>query len=57
MKIGTYLYEPDFHRLTLVVGGDSRTLAIGPGQERAGEDAPVRFIYVVDIDRFKNAGF
>jgi nitroreductase len=57
MKDGIYLYEPDFHRLTLVADGDSRTLAIGPGQGRAGANAPIRFIYVVDIDRFRNAGF
>jgi len=54
---GTYLYEPDPRRLTPVASGDNRALAIGPGQGRAGANAPVRFIYVVDIDRFKNAGF
>ena len=53
---GTYLYEPDSHRLTPVAASDIRALAIGPGQ-RAGAKAPVRFIYVVDIDRFKNAGY
>jgi nitroreductase len=57
MEEGTYLYEPDSHRLTPVAAGDGRALAIGPGQGRAGANAPVRFIYVVDIDRFKNAGF
>jgi hypothetical protein len=54
-KEGTYLYEPDFHRMTPIATGDSRALAID-GQRRAGANAPVRFIYVVDIDRFKNAG-
>jgi len=54
---GTYLYEPDSHRLTPVAAGDNRALAIGPGQGRTSTNAPVRFIYVVDIDRFKNAGF
>jgi nitroreductase len=53
---GVHLYDPGFHRLTPVATGDIRTLAIGPGQ-RAGAKAPVRFIYVVDIDRFKNAGY
>jgi hypothetical protein len=57
MEEGTYLYEPDPHRLTPVAAGDGRVLAIGPGQGTAGANAPVRFIYVVDIDRFKNAGF
>jgi len=54
---GTYLYEPDSHSLTSVLCGDSRALAISPGQGRAGAKAPVRLIYVVDIDRFRNAGF
>jgi hypothetical protein len=54
---GTYLYEPDSHRLTPVAAGDSRALAIGRGQGKVGANAPVRFIYVVDIDRFKDAGY
>jgi hypothetical protein len=56
-KEGTYLYEPDFHRLAPVAAGDRRVLAIGPGQGMGGANAPVRLIYIVDIDRFKNAGF
>jgi SagB-type dehydrogenase family enzyme len=57
LEEGTYLYEPDAHRLIPVAAGDSRELAIGPGQGTAGANAPVRLIYVVDIERFKNAGF
>ncbi len=57
LEDATYLYEPDMHKLTPVVAGDNRALAIGPGQGRAGADAPVRFIYIADIERFKNAGF
>jgi nitroreductase len=57
MEEGTYLYEPDPHRLTPVAAGDSRALAIGSGQGGAGANAPARLIYVVDIDRFKDAGF
>jgi len=57
MKEGTYLYEPDGHRLTHVAAGDIRPLAIGPGQAPAGANAPVRYIYVVDIERFQHAGF
>ncbi len=57
MEEGTYLYEPEAHRLSLVASGDSRPLAIGPGQGKAGTNAPVRLVYVADIDRFKNAGF
>jgi len=54
---GTYLYEPDSHTMTLVAAGDSRSLAIGPGQRTSGVNAPVSFIYVVDVDKFKTAGY
>jgi SagB-type dehydrogenase family enzyme len=57
MEEGLYLYEPHDHKLIPIAAGDSRALAIGPGQGMAGANAPVHFIYVVDIDRFKNAGF
>ncbi len=57
MEEGTYLYEPGSLRLTPVAKGDIRALAIGPGQQKAGADAPVRLVYVVDIDKFKTAGF
>jgi len=57
LKQGTYLYDPDSRQLLPVATGDHRALAIGPGQGKAGANAPVRLIYVVDIDRFKNAGF
>jgi hypothetical protein len=43
--------------MTPIAHGDSRALVIGPGQGMAGANAPVRLIYVVDIDKFKNAGF
>lgn len=54
---GVYLYEPYSHNLTPVLAGDIRSIALGPGQGMAGADAPVRLIYVVDIDKFKSAGF
>ncbi len=54
---GTYLYEPHAHRLAPVVAGDLRPLAIGKGQGPAGAKAPVRFIYVVDLERYQHAGF
>lgn len=54
---GTYLYEPDFHRMSPIASGDSRPLAIGSGQGLEGANAPVRFIYVVDLEKFKHAGF
>jgi nitroreductase len=54
---GTYLYEPIHHRLVPVAAGDHRAIALGPGQGPTGAKAPIRFIYVADIERFKNAGF
>jgi len=57
MKEGTYLYEPGPHRLAPVASGDIRPLAIGRGQAPAGAEAPVRLIYVVDLERFNHAGF
>ena len=40
MEEGTYLYEPEPHRLTPVAAGDIRRLAIGRGQQDAGAQAP-----------------
>jgi nitroreductase len=57
LEQGTHLYDPDAHRLVPAAAGDLRPLAIGPGQGQAGASAPARLIYVVDIERFKNAGF
>jgi hypothetical protein len=57
LEQGTYLYEPDSQRLAPVAAGDNRALAIGAGQGQAGTDAPVRLIYVVDLEKFKTAGF
>jgi SagB-type dehydrogenase family enzyme len=54
---GTYLYQPESHTMTLVTVGDNRSLAIGHGQRASGANAPVRLIYVVDIDKFKTAGY
>ncbi|MCX6559550.1 MAG: nitroreductase family protein [Candidatus Aminicenantes bacterium] len=57
LEEGIYLYEPEAHRMNPISMGDHRALAIGPGQGRAGANAPVRLIYVVDKDKFKSAGF
>jgi nitroreductase len=57
MPEGVYLYEAASHTLIPVVRGDLRALAIGPGQKGTGANAPVHFIYVVDLDKFSNAGF
>jgi hypothetical protein len=43
--------------MTPVAAGDNRSLAIGPGQRTSGANAPVRFIYVVDVAKFKTAGY
>jgi nitroreductase len=57
MLEGTYLYDPDAHQLLPAVAGDLRDLAIGPGQTGFGAHAPIRLIYVVDLEKFKSAGF
>ncbi len=58
LQEGTYLYDPFHHRLVPVVANDLRRLAIGPGQAEAGAEAPVRLIYVGDIDKLVHtAGF
>jgi hypothetical protein len=57
LETGIYLLEPEQHRLSPVAAGDHRALAIGAGQGGAGSKAPVRLIYVVDLERFKTAGF
>ena len=58
MAEGIYLYEPQGHKLLPVIGGDYRVLAIGPGQGAMGANAPVRLIYVADIDNgYANMNF
>jgi SagB-type dehydrogenase family enzyme len=57
MPDGIFLYEPATHQLAPVVAGDCRELAIGAGQRKQGANAPARLIYVVDLDKFKTAGF
>jgi hypothetical protein len=54
---GVYLYEPASHSLLPVIARDLRAMAIGRGQGKWGANAPVRLIYVVDIDKFAKAGF
>jgi hypothetical protein len=51
MQEGTYLYDPFKHLLIPVVAGDLRAMAIGKGQVSFGNKAPVRLIYVADIDK------
>ena len=54
LAAGTYLYDPLGHRLEPVATGDLRRLAIGRGQDFAGAEAPVRLLFVADIDRLAN---
>ncbi len=57
LKEGVFRYEPVPHRLSPVAAEDLRSLAIGQGQRKAGAVAPVRLIYVADINKFSTAGF
>jgi SagB-type dehydrogenase family enzyme len=54
LQEGTYLYDPFHHRLIPVAAGDLRPLAIGRGQENFGDKAPVRLIYVADLNKLYN---
>lgn len=51
LAAGAYRYDPVRHRLVLAVAEDLRALAIGAGQAAAGAAAPVRLVYVADVDR------
>jgi hypothetical protein len=57
MEEGTYLFDPKANTLILVSEKDLRNLAISAGQAPAGSNAPVRLIYVVDIEKFSKAGY
>jgi len=57
LQEGVYRYEPVSHCLTPVVAEDLRVLGLGKGQGKMGAKAPVRLIYVVDIDKYRKAGF
>jgi len=54
MEEGTYLYDAFHNKMIPVVAGDLRPLAIGQGQANFGHMAPVRLIYVVDINKLAN---
>jgi hypothetical protein len=57
LESGVYFYERAYHRLTPVAEGDFRVFALGQAQGKTGSMAPVRLIYVVDIDKFSKAGY
>jgi nitroreductase len=51
LQEATYLYDVIHHTLIPVVKGDLRPLAIGKGQMNFGDKAPVRLIYVADLNK------
>jgi len=51
VQAGTYFYNPFAHALLPVATGDIRRRAIGRGETDTGAHAPVRLVYVADIDR------
>jgi Nitroreductase family len=51
---GIYLYDPLNHKLNPVIMGDFRRLAIGKGQSGLGDKAPVRLIFVADLNKLIN---
>jgi len=54
LKEGTYLYDGIQNKLLPVVSEDLRSLAIGKGQANFGDHAPVRLIFVADINKLYN---
>jgi hypothetical protein len=54
MEQGLYLYDGDRDRLAPVLMGDLRPLAAAQGLSRSGDRAPVRLIYVADVDRLES---
>ena len=54
MQEGAYLYDPSHHRLIPIVARDLRPLALGRGQPDVGAAAPVRLIYVADVNKLTN---
>ena len=51
---GIYLYDPFKHSLLPVFEGDLRPLTINKAQEEMLGDAPVHFLYVVDLQRLSH---
>jgi hypothetical protein len=58
MQEATFVYDAFHHRLVPVVAGDLRALALGQGQPNVGAKAPVRLIYIVDVNKLAHtSGF
>jgi hypothetical protein len=56
MPEGAYLYDAAAHRLVPVTGADLRPLCGNRGR-RPGVDAPVRLIFVADLEKYNHSGF
>jgi len=54
VKEGVYLYDAFKHGLIPVVAGDHRRLGLGRYQPDSSAGAPVRLIYVADINKLVN---
>src|SRR5208283_3033356 len=50
LQEGTFIYDAFHHRMVPIVASDLRPLALGQGQPSVGVNAPVRLIYIVDIN-------
>lgn len=57
LEEGAYLYQAGSHSLKPVAKGDMRALALRERQGPMGSNAAVRLIFVVDLEKFKKAGF
>ncbi len=55
MEQGLYLYDPERARLAPVLSGDLRPLAAASWLPRSGDAAPVRLVYVADVDRLEQS--
>jgi nitroreductase len=53
LEQGLYLYDPEQARLVPILLGDLRPLAAAEGLPRSGDAAPVRLVYVADVDRLE----
>jgi len=54
LQEGIFFYDAFHHKLIPIAKGDFRKLAIGKGQASFGDKAPVRLIYVADVDKLAN---
>lgn len=55
LQEGIYSYDAACHTLVPVVEGDLRPLTIGRGQAGFATEAPVRLIFVADINKLANS--